>query len=58
MRGPRNLRAWCLDEQAATSVEYAVMLGLILAVIIAAVNTFGQSLGASFAETKGTLFPD
>ena len=58
MSGLAKLRTFCRDEQAATAVEYAVMLALILAVILAAVTTFGEGLGGSFADTQSTLFPD
>jgi pilus assembly protein Flp/PilA len=33
----------CRDEDAATAVEYAVLLALILIVIIAAINSLGNT---------------
>ncbi|MGH7200577.1 MAG: Flp family type IVb pilin [Planctomycetaceae bacterium] len=38
-------RLWALlvDEQAATAVEYAVMLALILVVCVATISAFGDS---------------
>lgn len=43
-------------ERAATATEYAVMLALVLAVILAAVTLFGQTLGTEFTSIDTTLF--
>lgn len=43
-------------DQAATATEYAVMLALVLAVIVATVTLFGQTLGAEYGRIDGTLF--
>jgi len=39
------IKRLCRDDQAATAVEYAVMLGLILIVAISAIATVGQQSG-------------
>ena len=39
------VRTFFADESAATAVEYAVMLGLILMVMITAIASFGQGTG-------------
>ncbi len=44
------------DDSAATATEYAVMLALVLAVIIASVTVFGQNLGACYVMIRTTLF--
>jgi pilus assembly protein Flp/PilA len=43
------------DEEAATAVEYAVMLALILTVMLAAVSSFGSKSGGLWAGIVGTL---
>jgi len=40
-----RVRNFLAGEEAATSVEYAVMLGLILAAVIAAIGTVGNQTG-------------
>ena len=44
------------DEDGATATEYAVMLALVLAVIIASVTVFGQSLATQYGSIDSTLF--
>ena len=43
------------DEQAATAVEYAVMLALILVVIIGAIGAVAQQTGGMWSNVKGNL---
>jgi Flp pilus assembly pilin Flp len=50
----RLLAIWRNDE-AATAVEYAVMLALIIMVAIGAVFTLGQSTFASFTNSNNEL---
>ncbi len=38
-------RRFLREEEAATAVEYAVMLGLILMTVIGAIGTFGANSG-------------
>lgn len=40
-------RFWklCRDDEAATAVEYAVMLALVLVVVMGAIGTFGAESG-------------
>ncbi len=44
------------DEHGATATEYAVMLALVLAVIIASVTVFGQSLATQYGNIDTQLF--
>jgi pilus assembly protein Flp/PilA len=43
------------DEQAATAVEYAVMLALILVVIMGAIGAVAQQTGGMWNNVKGNL---
>ncbi|MFZ5449311.1 MAG: Flp family type IVb pilin [Thermodesulfobacteriota bacterium] len=43
------------DEEGGSSVEYALLLGLIAVVIIAGVGTFGTSLSAYYNSLSGRL---
>lgn len=52
----RALRGLPNDEHAATATEYAVMLALVLAVIIASVAIFGQGLNTEFGTINCELF--
>jgi Flp pilus assembly pilin Flp len=44
------------DVRAATATEYAVMLALVLAVIVATVTLFGQSLANAYVTIRTELF--
>ena len=50
----RLLRAVLWDEEAATAVEYAVLLDLIIAVVISAITTLGANTNTVWGgiETK------
>ena len=41
-------RAWVKSERGATAVEYAIMVTLIAAVIVAAVTTLGIAVNGLF----------
>ncbi len=43
------------DDEAATAVEYAVMLALVLAVVIGAITTFGNQTGGLWSGIQGDL---
>lgn len=43
------------DEQAATAVEYAVMLALILISVIAGIATVGQNSGGMWGNVDSEL---
>jgi pilus assembly protein Flp/PilA len=43
------------DDEAATAVEYAVMLALIMVVCIGAIGYFGSEAGGSFVNTSAQL---
>jgi pilus assembly protein Flp/PilA len=50
-----GIRQFLSDETAATAVEYAVMLALILMAVIGAVSAIGQSTAASFNSTSSKI---
>jgi Flp pilus assembly pilin Flp len=43
-----HLHAWVRSERAATAVEYAIMVGFIAAVIVAAVTALGFAVNDLF----------
>ena len=43
------------DEEAATSVEYSVMLGLILMGVLAAIGSVGGQTGGLWSSIIGKL---
>jgi len=47
--------AFLQDEGGATSIEYALLGGLIAVVIVAAVTAFGIKLSNSFTSSTGKL---
>jgi pilus assembly protein Flp/PilA len=49
------LLAFLRNEEAATAVEYAVMLGLILAMIIAAIGSVGSHTGGMWGNIDGEM---
>jgi Flp pilus assembly pilin Flp len=49
-----RLRFW-RDESAATAVEYAVMLALIIGICIGAISFFGGTAGGSWEDTSAKL---
>jgi pilus assembly protein Flp/PilA len=53
-----TIQAWLLarrDERGATAVEYGIMVALIAAVIIVAVQTLGVSIDAAFDSVNNVL---
>jgi pilus assembly protein Flp/PilA len=51
----QTIRRLIRGQEAATAVEYAVMLALILTVIIAAISSFGTKNGGMWAGIVATL---
>lgn len=49
------VRSLVKDEEAATMVEYALMLGLIAVVCIAAVTLIGTNANTIFTNIKNNL---
>lgn len=52
------MQRWCQllrEESGTTSVEYSIMLGFILTVIIAAVATFGGGQNKSWIAIDNTM---
>ena len=45
----------CREDQAATAVEYAVLLALILVVIISAINALGNSAHGLWANDASQI---
>lgn len=50
---------WALfqEEEGATAVEYAVMLGLIIVVCFVAVATLGQTTSELWSTNNGQILP-
>jgi pilus assembly protein Flp/PilA len=48
------LQLWC-DETAATAVEYAVMLALILVAIMGAIGAVANQTGGMWGNIKSEL---
>lgn len=51
----KSLLRFLGDEQAATAVEYAVMLGLILLVVIGSIVTVGQGTGGMWSGNSSAM---
>ena len=51
----RWLRRLFSEQQGATAVEYAVMLGMILLVLIGAVTTVGTNTNSLFGKIVNSL---
>jgi pilus assembly protein Flp/PilA len=51
----RFLYIFCRDEQATTSVEYAVMLAMILMAVIGAVGSVGAQTGGLWSNIVSGL---
>ena len=51
----RFLRYFANDENGPTAVEYAVMLGLIIAGVIFSINSVGQNVSAMFDNVSQVL---
>lgn len=49
------LQRFLREEHAATAVEYAVMLAMILMTAIAAVSSFGSATGGLWGGIDGDL---
>jgi Flp pilus assembly pilin Flp len=49
------IKRFCVEEDAATTVEYAVVLMLILLVVISAVQYFGESVSGNFGNSSDQL---
>lgn len=46
------VKKFIVDDSGPTAVEYAVMLGLIIAVCLVAVMLFGTNLGISVDDSQ------
>ena len=51
----KSLTRFLTDESAATAVEYAVMLSLILMAVFATVAALGQNLGAKYTNIEAQI---
>jgi Flp pilus assembly pilin Flp len=45
----------CRDEEAVTAAEYAVLLGLILVVVITAINSLGNTNSGMWATDNSRI---
>lgn len=52
----RKMREFLLDQAGPTSVEYAVLLALILVVIVASVSMLGSKVNSSISGSSTALF--
>ncbi len=50
-----NCRRFIVAEDATTSVEYAVMLALIIVTCLGALQFFGSTAGGSFVNTDARI---
>lgn len=50
-----QIRKFFKDESGATAVEYALIVALLAAIIVAAVGVFGTSLQGAFEGISGRL---
>lgn len=48
-------QSFCREESGATSVEYAVMLALILMTMIVSIRSFGNSTSGMWTSNHGKL---
>jgi pilus assembly protein Flp/PilA len=51
----KKLIAFFKDEEGATAVEYAIMVGLIAAVIIVAVTAIGTNANQTFTDVAAVI---
>jgi pilus assembly protein Flp/PilA len=51
----RSVYTILVNEDGPTSVEYAVMLGLIVVACIAVVSSLAQSVSGTFSTTSSAL---
>lgn len=53
MRG--LLARWVRDESGPTATEYAILLGLIVVVLMGAVNSFGDKTAGIWAKNASQI---
>jgi pilus assembly protein Flp/PilA len=51
----RNIIKFITDESAATAVEYAVMLAMIILAVLAAIGTVGTQTGGMWSSIVSNL---
>ena len=49
------VKVFLVSEDGPTAVEYAVMLGLIIVICIAAIGTIGEATNSNFEEAGNYL---
>ena len=52
-----TVQSFCMDEEGAALVEYAVLLGVLLAVTIAVITTLGTNISSKFQAANTALNP-
>lgn len=51
----RHIRAWIVDEEGATAIEYGLMAALIAGVIITTVTTLGTKVSGLYTTVNSKL---
>lgn len=49
------LQALKRDERGVSAVEYAILAGILLVIIVAGVTTFGDSIAGLFTDTAAAI---
>ncbi len=52
----QKIRQFLVNEDGPTATEYAVMLALIIVVAIAAIQTLGTNVNATFEDVNANAF--
>ena len=52
-----SVQSFCKDEEGAALVEYAVLLGILLTTVIAAITLLGSNILAKFTAANNALSP-
>ena len=50
-----NLRCLCLDNDAVTALEYALIAGVLVATIVIGFNTYMTDLSSAFSNIGSSL---
>jgi len=48
-------RSFCREEEGASAIEYALLVGLIAVAIVAAVTALGTKVSGTFTSITGKL---
>ena len=53
----QKIKNFLKEEEGATMVEYAIMVALIAAICVGAVQILGQNANTTFTNTAGKIAP-